>query len=278
MKKILVPTDFSQYAEYALQAAASIAKKQDATLSVVHMLGLSEAVISRDESKKALEGLYYLKLAEKRFAEFLDKEYLEGITIETTVENYTVFSELGSIAEKRGADLIVMGSHGSSGWNEVFVGSNTEKVVRTSNIPVLVIKGPSVGFSMNKAVFVSDFKEANLHAYRQAMKVFKLFNTELKLLYVHLPGEDFKSTYEIEDRIVSFLSQSGLDDAHHIKNVAFINDYTVENGVFTYSKKIGAEVIAIPTHGRRGLSHFFSGSITEDIANHSKLPVITFKI
>ncbi|MGB5479439.1 MAG: universal stress protein, partial [Eudoraea sp.] len=55
-------------------------------------------------------------------------------------------------------------------------------------------------------------------------------------------------------------------------------DYSVEKGVLNFSESIHADVIGIPTHGRKGLSHFFMGSIGEDITNHSKIPVITFKI
>ena len=60
--------------------------------------------------------------------------------------------------------------------------------------------------------------------------------------------------------------------------VKIYNDYTVEKGVLNYSERVSADLIGIPTHGRRGLSHFFMGSIGEDIANHSEAPVITFKI
>jgi nucleotide-binding universal stress UspA family protein len=63
-----------------------------------------------------------------------------------------------------------------------------------------------------------------------------------------------------------------------MSDVHYISDYTVERGVINFSNTIGADLIAIPTHGRKGLSHFFEGSIGEDIANHSALPVITFKI
>jgi nucleotide-binding universal stress UspA family protein len=60
--------------------------------------------------------------------------------------------------------------------------------------------------------------------------------------------------------------------------VEIYNDYTVERGVLNYSEGINADLIGIPTHGRKGLSHFFMGSIGEDIANHSKIPVMTFRL
>jgi nucleotide-binding universal stress UspA family protein len=57
-----------------------------------------------------------------------------------------------------------------------------------------------------------------------------------------------------------------------------VSDHNVEEGVINFALKVGADIIAIPTHGKKGLSHFLEGSIGEDVANHAKFPVITFKI
>ncbi|MBQ0734740.1 universal stress protein [Aquimarina celericrescens] len=279
MKKILVPIDFSEYSEYALQAAATIAKKQNAEIIVLHMLGLSEAVLTKNEGQEVAEAMYYMKLAEKRFATFLDKDYLKGIKVTETVQNYKIFSEINEVAHENDVDLVVMGSHGVSGLREeVFIGSNTEKVVRTSDIPVLVIKNPGDNFKMDEVVFACDFKMENLRPYHNAMKLFESLGANVHLLYVNLPGERFKSTNQMEDRVKEFLFKADAGNLEVHDKVVYYCDYTVESGVFNYSNKIDADVIAIPTHGRRGLAHFFSGSIGEDIANHANKPVLTFKI
>ncbi|EZH74772.1 universal stress protein UspA [Aquimarina atlantica] len=279
MKKILVPIDFSEYSEYALQVAALLAKQQNAEIIVLHMLGLSEAVLIKNETQEANEAMYYMKLAEKRFSTFLDKEYLKGIQVTETVQNYKIFSEINEVAHENEADLIVMGSHGISGLREeVFIGSNTEKVVRTSDIPVLVIKNPVDNFALNKVVFACDFKIENIKAYHNAMKLFKTLDANVHLLYVNLPGEQFRSSNQIEERVKEFLFKADSGNLDMYDKVTYFNDYSVESGVFNYSKKINADIIAIPTHGRRGLAHFFNGSIGEDIANHANKPVITFKI
>lgn len=75
MKKILVPIDFSEHSEYALRVAATIAKQQQAEIIVIHMLGLSEAIFTKDEAQETAEAIYYLKLAEKRFSTFLDTDF-----------------------------------------------------------------------------------------------------------------------------------------------------------------------------------------------------------
>ncbi|TSE06553.1 MULTISPECIES: universal stress protein [Aquimarina] len=279
MKKILVPVDFSEYSEYALKVAAILAKQQNAEIVVLHMLGLSEAVLTKNEGQEINEAMYYMKLAENRFSAFLDKDYLEGIKVTETVQNYKIFSEINEVAHENDADLIVMGSHGVSGLSEeVFIGSNTEKVVRTADVPVLVIKNPVEDFTMKEVVFACDFKIENIRPYHNAIKLFNSFGANVHLLYINLPGERFRSSGQIEERVREFLFKADSGNMDMYNNVVYYNDYSVESGVFNYSNKIEADIIAIPTHGRRGLAHFFNGSIGEDIANHANKPVITFKM
>ncbi|MBP2831470.1 universal stress protein [Aquimarina sp. U1-2] len=279
MKKILVPVDFSEYSEYALHVAATIAKAQQAEIIALHMLGLSEAVFTKNEGQDVAEAVYYMKLAEQRFTTFLDKEYLHGIKISEMVQNYKVFSEMNTVAKANAIDLIVMGSHGVSGLREeVFIGSNTEKVVRTSEVPVLVIKNSIEDFKIENVVFACDFRMENLQVYQKAMKLFESMKAKVHLLYVNLPGDQFRNSSDMEDHVKEFLFKAEAGQLHRHDDVVYYNDYTVEDGVFNFSNKVNADVIAIPTHGRRGLAHFFSGSIGEDIANHADKPVLTFKI
>lgn len=273
MKKILVPTDFSEHAENALLVASQIAKNTNAKLLAVHMMDLSNSGLNKSSNREALEGLFHVQLAEKNFKSFVDKDYLQGLEIEHKVQNKKAFNQLNEVAVEEDVDLIVMGSHGTSGFTEdIFVGSNTEKMVRNSDVPVLVIKEKIEDFKMHQVVFACDFKKENAAAYKKAVALFKKFGANVDMLYVNTPSK-FMSSYEIEDQVESF-----LNTVDGVNKVVYYSDYTVENGVFNYSEKIGADVIAIPTHGRRGLAHFFAGSIGEDIANHSKKPVITFKI
>lgn len=278
MKKILVPVDFSEHSEFALEVAAMIAKKQKAEILVIHMMGLSESIVNKDEAREVMEAVYYMKLAQKRFSDFLDKDYLKGLKVTDMIHNYKVFSELNDIAQENEIDLIIMGSHGSSGLSEIFVGSNTEKVVRTSEIPVLVIKNRMKNFQFENVVYGCDFDPKGLKAYQKAMKLFSLFNAKVHLLFINLPAERFRSTAEMEDRVREFLFEADHGNFDNLENVVYRANYSVEEGIFTYCNKINADIVAVSTHGRRGLSHFFFGSIGEDIANHSDIPVITFKI
>jgi nucleotide-binding universal stress UspA family protein len=278
MKKILVPIDFSTRSEYALKVGATLAKRHDVGLVVLHMLGLSPAILTKDDSQEAMEAMYYMKLAEKRFNEFLDRDYLKGIKIESTVQNYKLFHEIDDVAKEFGCDLIVMGSHGTSGFKEVFVGSNTERVVRSSEIPVLVIKHEEENFRAETVVFANNFDKKSVRAFLKAKKFFDATSTQMKLVYINTPGDGFRSSQEMEERVMEFLYEANVSDQYDLNDVAYYNAYSIEEGIFAYSNKIHADLICIPTHGRQGLAHFFSGSISEDLVNHSELPVLTIKM
>ncbi|TBW28002.1 universal stress protein [Gramella sp. KN1008] len=277
MNTILVPVDFSEYSEYALEVAASIAKKQDAEIVVVHMMDLHDSFLTNDEKQEVFNAIQFMELTKRRFEKFLDKEFLKDVEVLQAVRNYKVFKELNDVAKEYEADLIVMGSHGASGFKEIFVGSNTEKVVRTSETPVLVIKNRIPDFSIKKAVFVTDFDQNTTEAYLNARDLFKLFNVEPKLLFVNVP-EKFISTKEMEGLTNEFLKKANLDTPEFRKKIVYYDDYTLEKGIFNYCHSTRTDIIAIPTHGRKGIAHFFYGSVGEDVANHANIPVLTFKM
>jgi len=278
MNKILVPIDFSECSELALEVAATLAKESGAKILLLHMLGLSEAVLTKDEAQEFMEAKFYMMLAKKRFAEFKDKEYLKGIQVAEMVQNYKIFEEMNQVALEQKVDLIVMGSHGTGNLGRFFVGSNTEKVVRTSHVPVLVIKERVSDFKMDKVVFACDFKIEGVPAYHKALQMIGPWNAQIHVVYINQPHVHFRSSGEIIKEMEAFMrvAHHGEVPAHiHVKHR---NGYSAEEGLYEYAEECGADLIAIPTHGRRGLAHFFQGSIGEDLANHANLPVMTFKM
>lgn len=276
MKKIIVPIDFSEHSEYALEAAAVMAKQNHGEVLALHMLELSDAVLTKGSLEQGEEAVFYLKLAEKRFEEFLDKDYLKGVTVTPIVKHFKVFSEVSQVAQDHSADLIVMGSHGTSGLSEIFVGSNTEKVVRHSEIPVLVLKNKLESTAFKNVLFATDFSKESIDVYKIAINKFEGMGAKVHLVYVNTPGKFLNST-EMRQKVSGFLTAAaGNTDA--MSQTTFVSDYTVESGILNHANAINADLIAVATHGRKGITHFFEGSISEDIANHAILPVMTFKI
>lgn len=163
MKRILVPTDFSSQAENALKIAAQFARRFDGEIFLLHMLELPMQLIQPvsgsavgSGNNNLPEALFFMKLAKKRFGELMQKPYLKDIKVHETVEFHQAFEGIMEISQAHNCDIIIMGSHGSRGLQEMFIGSNTEKVVRNSNIPVLVIKKNYTDFEVENFVFATD--------------------------------------------------------------------------------------------------------------------------
>ena len=276
MKKILVPVDFSEYSEYALEAAVKIAQFKKADVIALHMVGIPEAIINRSDPLDAFDALNYAELVTKKFDELFKKDRFKDVKIQKLVCKFIHFTEINNQAKKYNADLIVMGSHGSSGISELFVGSNTEKIVRSSEIPVMVIKRRFENNDLKNIIFACDFEKDGIHAYTSAMKFFKKLDAKVHLLYVNLPNEKFRNTTQIEDKVRQFFGRIHPPHDKAFETINFVNDYSVEAGIYSFCKKIDADAISLATHGRRGLAHFFFGSVGEDLANHAELPVFTF--
>ncbi|OZV71109.1 universal stress protein [Winogradskyella aurantia] len=274
MYRILVPTDFSEQAENALKVAAMLAKKFEAEIYLLHMLEIPMQQIDPINAHSDVpEALFFMQLAHRKFEDLMDQDFLEGIQVHETVKADISFNEIKEACNEFEIDLIVMGSHGASGIMEVFVGSNAEKVVRTSDVPVLVIKNEHHSFNIKNFVFASDFKNDNRKTYEQAVKFAKAFDAKIHLLMVNTANK-FITTYEANARINDFISGQSFDNY----TITVHNDITIEQGILNFSKDIDADLIGISTHGRQGIAHFLNGSISEDLVNHAKRPVITFKI
>ena len=159
MKKIIIPVDFSQYSEYALETGAYLARRHNAEIIVMHMLELSDSIFSSSSSEKSEETAFMLMITNKKFETFLDKPYLEGLSVTPMIKNRKVLKELNEITTELKADLVVMGSRGHNDFDGVFTGSNTEKVVRHSNVPVLVVKSKPEDAEFKSIVLATDFSE-----------------------------------------------------------------------------------------------------------------------
>ncbi|PKP26593.1 MAG: universal stress protein [Bacteroidetes bacterium HGW-Bacteroidetes-2] len=276
MKKIIVPVDFSKNSEFAMEVAAEIAKKQKAELLLLHMLDISDQMISITESTQRREFMFFIQMATKQFEEFVDKEYLKGIKVTPIIKHHKIFEEINNVATEVKADLIVMGSRGATGVKGFLVGSNTEKVVRTSEIPVLIIKNKVKEFTPKTLIFASDFDLENINAFEKVKTIANKLDAKIKLVYINTPNVKFKNSNEINKQMQTFLLEAKLPS---IANEFLVyNDYSVEDGILNAAKFLNADLIAIPTHGRKGVNKILIGSISEDIANHASLPVLTIKI
>ncbi|MGV9003071.1 universal stress protein [Flavobacterium sp.] len=274
MKKILVPTDFSDHAYFAIKVASEIAKKNDGEVILLHMLELpQQAGDALGVGHELPEIMLFKNAALNKLEELADDPCLDGLTVSTVIQFELAFDGIMNISKINNVDLVVMGSHGASGFKEMFIGSNAEKVVRNSEVPVLIIKKDTATFNIDKFVFASDFTDEIKTPFRKVVEFANEFGAELHLVMINTPS-NFKPTHLSHQIMDDFISNFTIRKfSKHI-----YNDTNVENGILNFANHINADLIGMSTHGRKGLAHFFNGSISEDLVNHSARPVVTFKI
>jgi nucleotide-binding universal stress UspA family protein len=274
MKKILIPTDFSKHAEHALKVAAQIARKNNGELILLHMLELPhQGSDAMGSGKNIPEIMFFKNAAIQKLEDLMDADYLDGLKISEAVQFEMAFDGILNISKKNDVDLIVMGSHGASGYKEMFVGSNAEKVVRHSEVPVLIIKEEQGDFKVNNFVFASDFSDEIKAPFQKVVDFANSFGAKLHLLTINTPN-NFKSSSTSQKIMDDFIANFKVDKFQtHI-----YNETNVEKGILNFANSIDADLIGMSTHGRKGLAHFFNGSISEDLVNHAHRSVVTFKI
>lgn len=274
MKRILIPTDFSKYADQAIQVGAQIAKKNNCEIVLIHMLELPGQMNDAITGETSIpEVMLFKRKAVEMLKSIKDRTYLQGISITEVVRLDGAYDGISTYSNNNDIDLIVMGSHGTSGIEEILIGSNTEKVVRLSKIPVLVIKKEIKEFDVKNIVFASDFSDEIKKPFQKFLEIAKFFNAKINLVTICTPNS-FKSTSVAEKIMKDFTA--GFEMPEHSLNI--YNDTNIERGIINYSNATEADLIGICTHGRTALTHFFNGSVTEDLVNHVSRPVITFKI
>lgn len=275
MKRILVPTDFSKFAYYAAEVAASIAKRTGARVFLLHAIEMPHYSTndSFQESTNAAEGIFMLKRAKMEFEKLINQPFFDGVNVAEILQWEGVYDTITEKAAQNEIDLIVMGSQGASGAKEFFIGSNTEKIIRTASCPVLTIKHRMSEFDPKNIVFASNFYKESIDAFKPLTQVLSLFDAKVHLLKVITPAS-FETTDVTEKLMSEFVQATGVKN--FTSNIW--NDTMAEDGIHEFADRIESDMIVMETHGRTGLAHFFRQSLTEDVANHTSLPILSQKI
>lgn len=276
MKNILVPCDFSKPAINAFRFALDIAAKSNGT---VHLLNIVELPVLHDTVLMpvlSFEQQLLKELQEKGTKEF------EKIKTKYAVEDAKVISKVDfgvptrmilDYVSTHSIDIIVMGSHGASGFKEFLIGSNAEKVVRNSTVPVLVIKDYRKG-PIRSIVFPNTLETE--HQEELVLKVKALqsfFNATLHIVWINTPL-NFASDTVTQDRLKGFAKRYMLKDY----TINIFNHTNEEEGIIKFTQMIQGDLIAMGTHGRKGISHLMLGSLAEDVVNHTESIIWTYSL
>lgn len=276
MKKILVPCDFSDSAVQAFKFAVEIAnqsKGEIALLNVVELPVIHENVMMPTFS---FEDTFLKEMKDRAdidFTKMKSKWVKDGPKVSTHVEYGAPTPTISQFIEEKKIDLVIMGTKGASGLKEFFVGSNTEKIVRRSPVPVISLKKSVKASSIKNIVFPSTLHQDEEELTMRVKALQDFFKANLNIIYVNTPA-NFRTDTITRKMMKEYAKRFMLKN--YTLNI--FNDLNEELGVAHFVNEIKGDMIAMSTHGRKGLNHLMSGSIAEDIVNHLELPIWTWKV
>ena len=276
MKKILVPCDFSDSAVQAFIFALQIVQQSKGEIILLHVIELPVLHMTMLGPTLYFEENYLKDIkvsAEKNFKELKAKWTNDGIKVRSLIAQGPTTKTITRIAEENKVDLIVMGTKGATGFEEFLVGSNTEKVVRFSPLPVLAVRKSHELSHIKNIVFPTtlDPNQNKLLTHIKALQNF--FSARLHLLLVNTP-HNMKRTIDEKDMMEGYAKDFDLQNY----TINTRNDFYESDAIMNFTVKIKADMIAMGTHSRKGLAHLFSGSVAEEVVNHMDCPIWTYSI
>ena len=281
MKKILVPTDFSEPSYYGLDAAAEIARKTGAELHLFNAAEVSNYYYSTDPivisppASIMIEGINenLKKTAITKLNNLKNRNTLKGLKVKVFCDvTSNIHNSITEYSDSIKADIIIMGSHGSGNITEIILGSTAERVVRFSKRPVLVIPVKPAKSFYKKIVFASDFSAEAYNIFPFIKQIADLFKSEIHLLKVNTMDQ-FSRTIDDRKKMDDFAKKNGGKF-----KISLFNDYMKEEGILNYSREVKADLIAIGTHGKKGLRRFFSEDVSEGIVRLSQIPILVVNL
>lgn len=278
MERILVLTDFSDVATKGLEAAAQLARQLGGAeillLNTERSVTGRRLAVSGDVTKQLdpEEELYMIELIrvnQKRLRELSDKYSSDEVKVSPFIEIGPMQDIVDEFLDKHRVDLIVMGTSGESTIEEYFVGNHTEQVIRVANVPVLSVKLTDHLPGFSKIVLATDLNKDAARGLRPVQSLASKLGAKLFLVHV-TSNKPEKVRQEIED----YAANNGL--LNYTVNV--VNDKDTEDGIKKFATETAADMIAVITHGREGLSSLLSHSVAEDVIKEASIPVLTINM
>jgi nucleotide-binding universal stress UspA family protein len=284
MKLILVPTDFSAPADHAVEAAAQLAQKQGATVHLIHSVDVpdtwqdarfSNAVLATKPLKQQQDLYPEIRARVGEARQMLENrsQWLARKKVKVTyhVAANVAWQDITTIARDLKADLIIMGTHGAGAMKEALMGSNTQRVVRLADVPVLTLRDALPKRIANVALLLDPLEPGLEKTIHGLLRPLEGQRTRLHLVRVNTPNgfQDTDTSLEQLHKLVRKLEPTCL--------VHVCDHYSVAEGAVAFARREGMDLIALPTHGRQGLRAMLNASVAETIVNHSPVPVLTMK-
>jgi nucleotide-binding universal stress UspA family protein len=297
-ERILIPLDGSPRAELILSQVGRILSREDSEILFLRMVGpvpvsgmAEEDRVTMDQTRHAAE--QYIDDLVRRFSERGAKargRVLMGSASETILD----------VAKEESSTLIAMTTHGRTGLSRWFMGSVAEKVVRASTVPVLLVRSfhptshgvveaaTAKEIPFRKLLVPTDGSPASMAVVGPAGKLAQLFNSEIVVFHVQrpyvlpgaiLPGMEAgamllpaEPTPSLEDETTAKAAERFIQAGLRVSRLTVLGDAAAE--IIDQGAASGVDLIALSTHGRSGLSRWFTGSVTERVLRHAVVPLL----
>ncbi len=282
INRILFATDFSLCARHVEEHVVLVSQAYEAAVDVVHVLELYPGVYVSVQDHSETDG---------RLAEVVARLRVPGRSVTGHQQTGMPSVQICEFAIEHQTDLIMMGTHGRTGLDHIFLGSTAERVLTMAPCPVLTVRAPkgrdarhnNAPVVWEQMIVPVDFSDCSLDALEYGTQLAKDFGAALTLLHVLEPvaydddrmlAKQDRLKDEIDSQLESYTSaiQSAGVSVREIIRGGIPADTILECG-----RSSGCDLIVMGTHGRRGISHLMRGSVAESVLRRSPCPVLVVK-
>ncbi len=277
INKILVPVDFSETSDNALRSAISIAH---ATKSELKLLYVISQAINFDANIPTPQGEeYYEKLKESLWLKFnrivADIAKENKIVVNYEVRSGVVHKEICSVAEESKVDLIIMGTHGTSGVSEFFVGSNAGKVVANADRPVITIQTKPERKGFKNIILPIRLEVSSRQKVDYVVELARKFESTVFIVgFTEEKDEaDQNKVKQYVHQVEKYLTKLNIP---HTSSFIFEENFTKE--ILLFAQKNDADLIAIMNENNFSLDQLIQGPYATQFVNHSTIPVMSVPV
>lgn len=273
-KTILVPTDFSQGAENALNYAVVLAKKENAGITLLH--SFHPVYVSSDiPTKKIADEMMNEQKSIKQILAAMCKNITQVKKVQCDSickQGFAVDVILDTIKEKK-PQLVVMGTKGASGLKEIIIGSNTAKVIEKAQCPVIAVPQNSVCNGIKKITYATDYLTSDITDLKKIIEIAQPFKAEITLLH----ASDAEYTPDADELLMRNFKNMISKKIDYNKLIFKISHGKyLEKVLQEHIKSEKPDLIAMSTLHRDLFDRLFGTSATKKMAYHSQIPLLAF--
>lgn len=269
IKKILVPTDFSECAEKAVDAALAIAHKLQAEIILLNAYSMpytgTNVMIDISDVLKERSYEDLTNLRNKLSLSGKDK----NIHIKTISEYGPAAEIITSVADTEGVDLIVMGTKGAGTFASKLLGSVASNTITKVKKPVLIVPEKTIDFQFNNIVLASDLHTQSSDKLNALIALAKVYSAKVNILYVNTND---KEKPDIDKAIEGIKLNSLLNDLEH--QFVVTDNKDPEEGINEYVAKHNTDVLAVIPHNYSFFERLFHRSVSKKLTLHSDIPLL----